>query len=88
MKPGDVEALASECIAEDWEDHAPGRYRQMDLNRFAALVLERAAQNNDEAAAEWGRIAKVCTSGMYDHKQCAAQQLADDLRQMAEGLKP
>jgi hypothetical protein len=40
----DVEALAAECIAEDWDDHVPGWYREMDLNRFAAAVLEEAAR--------------------------------------------
>lgn len=38
-----LEDMARECILEDWD--AGGRYyRDMDLHRFAALVLERAAQ--------------------------------------------
>ena len=43
-----IEALARECIAEDWDDHLPGYYRDMDIKRFASLVraaaLEEAAQ--------------------------------------------
>ena len=45
-----IEQWARECIAEDWTDHIPGYYRDMNLTRFAALV----------AQSERERCAKLC----------------------------
>lgn len=40
----DIEALARQCIAEDWTDPLPGYYRDMNLTRFAALVADECAK--------------------------------------------
>lgn len=54
MTPAEVERLARECIAEDW-DKGGRYYRNMDLARFAALVQaaerERCALIVDANAA-------------------------------------
>ncbi len=39
-----IEAWARECIAEDWDDHLPGYYRDMDIERFAELVRAAALE--------------------------------------------
>lgn len=89
MTPQEIEQLASEA----WERtgslslYVGINDRDDAFHRhFAAMVLERAAQNHDEAAAGWGQIAKNRTDWMYDCKQMAAEQLANDLRNMAKGL--
>jgi hypothetical protein len=50
-----LEAMARQCIAEDWDKPAPGYYRNMNIARFAALVradaLEQAAKVPEAAAA-------------------------------------
>ena len=38
-----VERLAKDCIAEDWTDHDPGYYRDMNLERFWQAAMEHAA---------------------------------------------
>ena len=90
MKSEDIDALAREagliCSHDINNKIVSCDVRRDGLQRFASLVLEKAAQNHDEAAAEWGRIARGCTDGLCDCKQIAAEQLADDLRQMAQGL--
>lgn len=84
----DLDAIAREVglieLRDVWAD-LPADYTQA-LSRFAALLLENVAQNHDEAAKEWARMAEGCNSGMYDDKAMAAQQLADDVRQMAAGM--
>lgn len=39
-----IDRLARECIAEDWDDHVPGYYRSMNIERFAALVAAECAK--------------------------------------------
>lgn len=45
-----VERLAKDCIAEDWTDHDPGYYRDMNLERFWQAAMEHAAGICDTSA--------------------------------------
>ncbi len=49
MTPEQIDSLAAECIAEDWDDHIPGYYRNMNLTQFAVGI--RTATLKEAAAA-------------------------------------
>jgi hypothetical protein len=57
-----IEQWARECIAEDWEDHIPGYYRDMNLTRFAELVAQR----------EMERCAEVCIADAAPYQAAGA----------------
>ena len=44
-----LEAMARQCIADDWDKPCPGYYRDMNITSFAALVRAQAL----EEAAAW-----------------------------------
>ena len=66
MKHSDVEELARKVgLVNGPSDSYVTQAELMHAIDFAALVLEKAAENHDEAAAEWMRIAQGCDNGMY-----------------------
>jgi hypothetical protein len=67
-----IEELARECIAEDWDDHLPGYYRNMNIERFAALV--RAEALEEACKIIWGQ----CSS------DTEAQRTVDAIRKAKE----
>jgi hypothetical protein len=86
----DVEALARECIAEDWDDHVAGWYREMDLNRFAAAVLEEAARVAESYRAQESAAAAHHAGRWHEAFQMHTTRhaVAAELRDAIRALKP
>jgi hypothetical protein len=72
VEASEIEALARECIAEDWDDHVPGYYRNMNIERFASLV---------EAAA-MERAAKLCEAHAREAQMVVFTRITDSPREV------
>lgn len=58
-----IDDIAGDFVAEDWEDHAPGWYRNMDIRGFARAILAATPKAPDDALlrAVWK------AAGGFDH---------------------
>lgn len=70
----DIEALARQCITEDWNDNAPGYYREMNLVRFAALVARECAAACEREA--WNHASTPFLGPELNRLHCAKTVLA------------
>lgn len=77
MTEADIEAMARECISEDWGDHLPGWYRNMNFARFAALV---AAKARAEAPEEAGLLAALAANHWFDSPETLVVTHARNLK--------
>lgn len=74
-----VERLAKDCIAEDWTDHDPGYYRDMNLERFWQAAMEHAAGICDQQ-----RVGIDAFGGIEHHIHLTTEQCAAAIRQAAK----